>query len=71
LAWPYASAGEGTVVGSTGLLRGTPNTALLDVCTTLPTPARRQCCSSSAVPSTLTVRSSSSSFANGTWATLL
>ena len=39
LAWPYASCGWGTVVGSTGFDSGTPNTALDDVCTTLATPA--------------------------------
>ena len=35
LAWPYASCGRGTVVGSTGFDSGMPNTALDDVCTTL------------------------------------
>ena len=48
--------GHGRAAGP-GSLAGTPNTALDDVCTTLPTPAPRRLAAAGAVPSTLTVRS--------------
>src|SRR4029078_7064799 len=70
LAWPYASCGLGTVVGSTGVLAGTPNTALHEVGTNLRTPTALAASSSTRVPSTLTVRNSAGSLASGTWATL-
>ena len=70
LARPYDSRGRHGVSSVTGLESGIPNTALDDVCTTLPTPASRAATSKFAVPTTFTDQNSSRSRANGTCATL-